>query len=133
MSIKLYKKFGLNPSIPICWICSREKNELVLLGAGYKEEAPMKMCIDKNPCDECKKFMEQGIIFIGVVDGTDHENPFRTGHFLVLKEQAVREMPMDDQLKQGILNKRVAFVEVSVLEKLGILDLLKDKGKKNKH
>jgi hypothetical protein len=49
MSLRLHSKHGLNPTIPTCYFCGKEKNELVLLGAAYKEQAPMHMTLDKEP------------------------------------------------------------------------------------
>lgn len=66
--MKLNKKHGVNPTIPVCF-CGKEKNEVVLLGAAYKEEAPMKMFIDFSPCDECKKKMKEYIALILSNDG----------------------------------------------------------------
>lgn len=38
-SIKMSKKHGLNPCIPICVFCGKEKNELALLGR-LKDDMP---------------------------------------------------------------------------------------------
>lgn len=59
--IKLSPKHGLNPTIPVCFWCGEERNEVALLGHigdGRKHEdfeAPMHMVIDydavrKMPC-----------------------------------------------------------------------------------
>lgn len=57
-SIRISEKHGANPTIPICFFCGEDKNEVALLGklSGDKE-APMRMWIngDYEPCDECKK------------------------------------------------------------------------------
>lgn len=85
---RLHKEFGLNPTIPICFFCGKEKNMIALLGSSIKEEAQKNMCIDKEPCDECKSYMEQGILIIEVKDNTDPSNPYRTGRLFVLTEEA---------------------------------------------
>jgi hypothetical protein len=61
--IILHPKYGVNPTIPICIYCGKEKNEVALLGAAYKEEAPMYMIIDHEPCDSCKKKVEEGYVY----------------------------------------------------------------------
>lgn len=90
-SIRLHKEHGVNPTIPTCFFCGKPKNEIALLGSAYKGEAPMNMCLDKEPCDECRQYMEMGVILVSVRDdgpNTDKENPYRTGAFAVIREEA---------------------------------------------
>ena len=92
-SIRLHKEHGLNPTMPTCFYCGEEKGEIALLGAAYKGEAPMKMCMDKVPCQKCQDTMEQGLMLIEVRDGeTDTENPYRTGKIAAIKLEAAREL-----------------------------------------
>lgn len=114
-SIRLHSKHGLNPTIPVCFLCGKEKNEIALLGAAYKSEAPMHMCINKEPCDQCKEYMKQGILLISVRDNTDQENPYRTGHIAVIKEEAAKNIFGTD-----ILKSRAAFIEDSLWNKIGL-------------
>lgn len=72
---KTFLKHGLNPSIAQCFFCGKDKNEILLLGAAYKEEAPMHMCFNHEPCDECKKLMEMGVLLISVRNGENAINP----------------------------------------------------------
>ena len=114
MSIQLHSKYGVNPTIPTCFFCGKEKNEVALLGAAYEEEAPMHMVIDKEPCDECKGYMAQGVMLVGVLDGTDHGNPYRTGKICVIKAEAAQ------RIFPSIGNNRGAFVEDSAWNKIGL-------------
>ncbi len=65
-SIRLSPKYGVNPTIPICFWCGREREEITLMGHigdGRKHEdfeAPKHMFIDFEPCEECKKNMDLG-------------------------------------------------------------------------
>jgi hypothetical protein len=61
--------------------------------------------------------MRQGIILIGVRDGEQGDNPYRTGNFCVLKEEAVKRAIKDCE---GILKSRVAFVDETTWEALGL-------------
>ena len=45
MSLRLHPNHGLNPTIPLCFLCGKEKNEVVLLGSSYKKEAPKNMLL----------------------------------------------------------------------------------------
>lgn len=80
--IEISPKHGLNPTIPVCFWCDKDKNEIALLGRirektknryganvtkrGSDIEAPRKMVIDYEPCDECKKWWDSGVAVIEV-------------------------------------------------------------------
>jgi len=116
-SIRLSKKHGVNPTIPICFFCNKPKNEIIL--AGYLKgdiEAPKNVAWDKIPCDECKSYMEQGIILISVKDGASGDNPYRTGGFAVIKEEAAKRIFTGFDVSK----QRVAFIEDSAWNKLGL-------------
>jgi len=70
-------------------------------------------------CSDCRKLLEQGVAFISVKDGEKSDNPYRTGKFCVIKQDAVERMPIDKELKEGIIAKRVCFIEDEVWSKLG--------------
>lgn len=115
-NIRLSKKYGLNASIPVCFFCGKEKNEIVLPGMLKGDvEAPMHAVWNTEPCDECRSYMEQGIILISVKDGTDKKNPYRTGGWVVIKEDAARNIFGD-----GVVESRMAFVEDEAWDKIGL-------------
>jgi hypothetical protein len=122
MSIRLHREHGVNPTIPVCYFCGEDKNEVVLLGAGYKGEAPMRMLMDTHPCEQCQEYMEQGVILMGVDPdkSADEENPHRTGHFVVVKDDAI-ERVFDDEMAQAAIQRRAAFIGVDVLQALGAI------------
>ncbi len=66
-NIKISPKHGLNPCIPICMFCGKEKNEIALLGRlkGDKE-APMNAVVDYRPCEQCEKNWSMGVPLIRV-------------------------------------------------------------------
>jgi len=122
MSLILDPKHGVNPTITQCFICGEAKNEIILTGRKAKqifgtEKAPMQACVNKVPCDKCKGYMKQGIILISVRNGTEQENPYRTGGWCVVKE----EMMLRVFKKEAPLFKsRVAFIEDEMWDKLGL-------------
>lgn len=62
-SIPLSPEHGLNPTIPVCFWCGKDKNEIALLGRiGGKEdrEAPARMVLDYEPCEDCRRGMARG-------------------------------------------------------------------------
>jgi len=113
MSLRLHSKYGVNPTIPVCFVCGKPKNEVVLLGAGYKEEAPMHLCIDKEPCEECKRLASKGVMLVEVQDNTDKENPYKTGKIIVVKEEAYKHI-----FNTEVPPKRIAFIEETALKKI---------------
>ena len=119
--MRLHKKYGLNPTITQCFFCGKDKNEIALLGAAYKNQAPTHAVIDKEPCEKYKKYMEMGIMFVSVKDNTDQENPYnqenpyRTGKIAVIIEQAAKKIFGD-----SIGKFRFAFVEDKAWKKIGL-------------
>ena len=69
-NIRLSNKYGLNPTIPVCFYCGEPKDEIALLGKigkGKEDlEAPKHMVLDYEPCENCKKRMEGRILLIEV-------------------------------------------------------------------
>ena len=108
MSIRVSEKYGVNPTIPVCFFCGEEKNEIALLGKitnkQTKEEiqAPMKMVLDYEPCDKCKEAWSSGVAIIEVTQ-TDLGRPEiapnaqPTGRHVVLKEEAVDNFKAGDK------------------------------------
>lgn len=71
-SIKISEKYGLNPTIPCCFFCGEQKNEIALLGhlgdyrKGEDIEAPRSIVLDYEPCEDCKKKFSLGVLVIEV-------------------------------------------------------------------
>lgn len=110
-----------------CFVCGEVKH--LLLDRRLKNSLQQSACYDKEPCDKCKDLMKQGIIFISTRSGESGDNPYRTGRFFVVKDEAVKRMPMKEDLRVQILKKRIAFVEDEVLDKLGFPKVLKEASK----
>lgn len=80
--IEISPKHGLNPTIPVCFWCGKEKNEIAPLGRIREKttnrfganvtkrdsdiEAPRRMILDYEPCDECQKMWDSGVAVIEV-------------------------------------------------------------------
>lgn len=116
MGVRIHEKYGLNPTMPICIICRKEKGEIALLGASYKEQAPMKMLLDIEPCQDCrKKYLSNGVLLVEVEveyrTGKEHKIP--TGNIVVIKTEAFSRI-----FEDPIPSKNICMVEVGVLQKL---------------
>lgn len=124
--IKLSPKYGVNPTIPICFWCGKERGEIALMGHigdGRKHEdfeAPKYMVIDFEPCEECKKNMALGFT---VMEATNSPNSisrvemqkgvYPTGRFMVLKAEAAHRIFKG--LADGVSK---AFVDVATFTQL---------------
>lgn len=100
--IKLSKEHGVNPTIPICFWCGEQKNEIALMGhigdyrKGEDFEAPKNMVLDYEPCDKCKAEWEQGVAIIEVSGSplapgqpAIAEGAWPTGKMVVVREEAL--------------------------------------------
>lgn len=119
--IEVSPKHGLNPTIPVCFFCGEEKNEIALLGRIRKKdtrptawggrstkvidddvEAPMKMVMDYEPCDKCKEQFDKGVLLIGVTTHAPDGRPpltaqggvevYPTGAHAVMLPEAVERV-----------------------------------------
>ena len=127
--IKISPQHGLNPTIPVCMFCGKEKNEVALLGkiGGRNEdiEAPRNMILDYEPCDECKEKIGDGILVIGVVPRNGRNimpimnDLVPSGTWCVMTEEAViRIFDMDDEnaaMKEGVVKTRRLLVDNEIL------------------
>ena len=127
--IKISPQHGLNPTIPVCMFCGKEKNEVALLGkiGGRNEdiEAPRNMILDYEPCDECKEKIGDGILVIGVVPRNGRNimpimnDLVPSGTWCVMTEEAViRIFDMDGEnaaMKEGVVKTRRLLVDNEIL------------------
>jgi hypothetical protein len=128
-SIKLSPKYGVNPCIPACFYCGKDKNEILLLGKigkrGEDIEAPKHTVFDYEPCDECKKLIGENILVIGVEQQTENNLlPIRddlvpTGSWCVMTEKAVnRIFDLDDDTSQAVSEHKRLLVNGEILSNL---------------
>ena len=118
--IRLSEKHGLNPSMLVCFVCGNDTGEIALMGRLKGDiEAPRRSVLPgSEPCAECREHMKAGIILISVKDGSDQKNPYRTGGWVVIKEEAAKNIFKDNA--ESLMKVRMAFVEDSAWDKLGL-------------
>lgn len=133
--IKLSPKYGVNPTIPICFFCGEEKNEVAMLGRigdgrkGEDFEAPRHMLLDYEPCDKCKENMDKGITLIGVVtepieDGrppitkSGDTDLYPTGSWVVVSEDFIRRSINSEELAEAVISARRTVAEDAVVRDL---------------
>ena len=101
-SIRISKKHGVNPTIPICFWCGKEKNEIALLGKLPNDiEAPRKIWIpgDYEPCDSCKTYWSKGIRIVEAYEQPflyEKQSPYYgvypSENLIVLKDEALEQV-----------------------------------------
>lgn len=129
--IILDENYGVNPTMTTCFFCGEPK-DILLIGKTTKKMKDSDMCsndgemnrnigvMDMEPCNECAKLMEQGIMIISTRDGeVGGKNPYRTGKMVVVKEDFI-ERCTDEPLTSQILEKRCTFMEDSVWSAIGL-------------
>lgn len=94
-TIKLSEKYGVNPSLVQCIVCSKDTGEIVLFGRDYKDksgneiEAP-KHVITGALCSECEKKVAEGNVFILEVTNDSTENNIeKTGRYVTGKKEKI--------------------------------------------
>lgn len=91
-SITLHSKYGVNPSIEVCFICGDDTGNLLLLGANRGKEAPMRMAAG-HLCPRCQEVVDAGgVMLVEVRDGESakrNANPYRTGFIIGVKREAI--------------------------------------------
>lgn len=126
-SIKISPKYGVNPTIPVCFFCGEEKQEIALLGKLKGDvEAPHRMCLDYEPCEKCKQIFAQSILLIGVVTSPlpdnrppIQENLYPTGSYMLVTESFIERFLADDtKTKEHVLTTRKLFLDEPVIQQL---------------
>lgn len=119
MGVRLHKEYGLNPTISQCILCGKEKNEIALLGASYKGQAPMRMVTSIEPCEKCKKkYLSKGTM---LVEATKEDSKVRpTGRVAVIKDKAYKRMT------DVPAPNKVVFIEPEAFERLGLSKVRKN-------
>jgi len=118
-----------------CFFCG--ESDKILLATHYNRNgeplhdlAPMhNKVVDMEPCSQCADYMKQGIILIGIdaeksAQGWEREklpNPWRTGAFAVLKEEAILRMVNDKKVIDFAVKCRFMFVEHEAMAMMGVL------------
>lgn len=102
-----------------CFWCGGDKE--VILDRRMKDTLPRKAVYNKEPCDSCKEWMEKGVILISVDPDktTEPNNPYRSGGWIVLREEAVNNI-FDSKQAKAMREQRVGFVEDEAWDAIGL-------------
>lgn len=121
---KVSSKYELNhPTIPQCFWCGKDKNEIPLIDEMDKENflAPIRVIMDYEPCDKCKELFSKGIHVIGVSEEpvikgmfpiseqANGKKLYPTGTMFVSSEQWIHKLlsePEEQELLKLVLEHR---------------------------
>ena len=104
-SIRIHPKFGVNPTLGVCFWCEKPDGTIAMLGAAIRHEAPMHSVVSYEPCETCKAGMALGIVCIEVDRAGYPDRPplkksepesVPTGRWVVLKREAAERMAGPD-------------------------------------
>lgn len=116
-----------------CYFCG--KDDKIVLNQRLTEthaksvESMHGKIIDMDPCTECGDLMKRGIMILVVddsksPDGWERErvpNPFRTGHVVVITEDAAKRLITDEGLLNSVLKHRFTFMAYDAAVKTGLV------------
>ena len=152
VGIPISEKYGVNPSIPLCFYCGEPKNEVALLGRLPRDrEAPHHCLLDMEPCDTCVERRETHIHLIVLEEGEGEkiegqrqdwrnqmasllsrkQRPFipkvkRTGLAFWIDRDQLAQVVTPPELAAQVLAAGWSFIPPGVVEKLGLDELVKD-------
>ena len=101
-----------------CYFCN-EPSE-VLLDRRLKKTLPRNIGVmNMRPCTKCEDLMKQGILLISIKNDTQGPNPYRTGGWVIIKQEAVERMFNGDFLKFA-LEHRFMFINDEAWDAMGL-------------
>lgn len=115
-----------------CFYCLGDNsillNTRLSAGAAKQVEELHGYVVDMTPCPACEKLMQQGVILITIDDeksGPDWNkakipNPYRTGGWFVVKDEAVQRMINDPTLSAWAIEHRWMFIAHEAAEAVGL-------------
>jgi len=126
MNIRVSEKYGVNPSLGLCFWCGEEDGTVLLVGRlPHDAEAPRHMCATYEPCAKCQEKMTLGITIIEAShEPVTKEQPpmnrdvYPTGRWWVLSEDWARRTLQPAEVLEAVLTHRKAFMEREVCEVL---------------
>lgn len=116
-NIKLSPKYGVNPSMSICFFCGEPK-ELLLLGKLPGDvKAPKGVLVDYDPCPKCSEKLQQGVTVIEVTTVDNGRAPIQsgawpTGRWCVLSKESGAKLFKDTGKRNTVLLEDVLYQQL---------------------
>jgi len=110
-------------ALTTCFYCGEESG--IVIDRRIRKILPRNVgVISMEPCSDCEEHMKDNIILLGIVPPPENENipivngipnPYRTGDFVVMKQEAADRIFNEEQLKFANKN-RFMFVDSEILK-----------------
>lgn len=108
-----------------CWFCGEDKglimNSLLTKKNAQQIREAHGKAIDLEPCDNCKKLMEQGVMLFEIVKVPDNPKklPERTGRMCVVRDRAFENFP-DKDFAEQVIKRRYGFIQSELWNTIGL-------------
>lgn len=128
----MYSDFKLDTALTRCFYCG--KHDRILINKRLTRHGSPKLkelhdkVIDMEPCNQCKKLMNSGIILIGFDPDksspgwqtSERPNPYRTGQFFVVTDDFLERNfgPLDPKSVKSAIKHRFAFMDEAVIDRI---------------
>ena len=129
--IKLSPKYGLNPTMTVCYWCGEPTNDIAFLGQIDKEDsqAPKYALLNYDFCEKCKKKTKTRITIIGIdkyrfcenqppitqINGVDYY-PYKA--FIVVNKKFINKYIEDETLRKNVLEHKKMYLEIGAFFEL---------------
>lgn len=119
--IRVSEKYGLNPSLTVCFWCG-ESTGIALCGRLKGDvEAPKEVFGGYDLCNKCKEKLGDGVAIIEVnsTPYTENQPPIQgtlypSGRMIGLSQEVIRDMIKDDDIVKGAIKHKKLFVDVQI-------------------
>jgi hypothetical protein len=122
----VHPKYGLNPTLGICFWCGKEDGTIGLLGWNKGKEAPRHAICTLDPCPKCKANMDLGIVVIEATPYQQYawqvevqEKSFPTGRWCVIKRDASFWNCINEPMRSNVLKQGKCFFTPDLYEGFG--------------
>ena len=127
-----------------CFFCGKDDKIVINMRlnptAAAGVDAAHRKVLNMSPCPECAEYMKQGVILITIDDAKSDKdwsvpppelygearnrwmpNPYRTGGFFVVKDEAIKRLPQP-KMVEWALKHRWIFIEHEMAKMLGLFE-----------
>lgn len=118
-------KINFEVAIIKCWFCGEDKGLIMNRRLTKKDAQQIReangRAIDLEPCDNCKKLMEQGVILFEIdrIPDNPQDMPERTGRMAVVRDSAFDNFP-DKEFAKQVLKRRFGFIQRELWNDMGL-------------
>jgi hypothetical protein len=133
-NISLHPKYGVNPTVGVCFWCGKDDGTVGLLGFNKNKEAKHRTILTMDPCPTCRANMALGITVFEAVAFPQHEGHpevapgvYPTGRWCVVKRESGVWEHITEPVRSQVLRMGKTFMEPDAFVALGFADAAAEK------